>query len=161
MPSIVPTGGILGADVLGLDLAQPLADADFALLLRALGQHGVLRIPGQRIGARALRDFSLRFGPIQTGVADRFRDPEVPEVGILSNIRRDGAPIGLADAGQDWHTDMTYTATARLRERALRRRGADAGRPAAGRYALRQHARRLRRPAGRGAAAAGRHDRDA
>ena len=111
MPSIVPTGGILGADVEGLDLAQPLADADFALLLQALGQHGVLRIPRQRIGARALRDFSLRFGPIQTGVADRFRDPEVPEVGILSNIRRDGAPIGLADAGQDWHTDMTYTAT--------------------------------------------------
>ena len=111
MLTIAPTGGSLGADVLGLDLAQPLTDADFALLLRALGRHGVLRIPGQRIGARELRDFSLRFGPIQTGMADRFRDPEVPEVGILSNIRRDGQPIGLADAGQDWHTDMTYTAT--------------------------------------------------
>src|SRR3954467_4263084 len=111
MLSIEPTGAVLGATVRGLDLARPLADADFAALLRALGQHGVLRIPGQRIGARALRDFSQRFGPIQTGIADRFRDAEVPEVGILSNIRRDGAPIGLADAGQDWHTDMTYTAT--------------------------------------------------
>jgi taurine dioxygenase len=111
MLTIVPSGATLGADVHGLDLAQQLADADFAVLLRALGQHGLLRIPGQRIGARALRDFSLRFGPIQTGVADRFRDPEVPEVGILSNILRDGQPIGLADAGQDWHTDMTYTAT--------------------------------------------------
>ena len=109
MLTIEPSGATLGADIHGLDLAQPLADADFRVLLRALGRHGVLRIPGQRIDARALRDFSLRFGPIQTGVADRFRDPEVPEVGILSNILRDGQPIGLADAGQDWHTDMTYT----------------------------------------------------
>jgi len=30
---------------------------------------------------------------------------------ILSNIFADGAPIGLSDAGQDWHTDMSYSAT--------------------------------------------------
>jgi taurine dioxygenase len=35
----------------------------------------------------------------------------VPEVGYLSNVVEDGEPIGLADAGQDWHTDMTYNAT--------------------------------------------------
>jgi taurine dioxygenase len=111
MPTIEPTGQVLGATVRGLDLSQPLSDADFAGLLRALGEHGVLRIPGQRIEARHLRDFSLRFGPIQGGMADRFRDAAVPEVGILSNIIEDGKPIGLADAGQDWHTDMSYTAT--------------------------------------------------
>lgn len=27
---------------------------------------------------------------------------------VLSNIVRDGRPIGLADAGQGWHTDMSY-----------------------------------------------------
>jgi taurine dioxygenase len=27
---------------------------------------------------------------------------------ILSNIVEDGKPLGLADAGQDWHTDMSY-----------------------------------------------------
>jgi taurine dioxygenase len=111
MPTIEPTGQVLGATVHGLDLAQPLSDADFATLLRALGEHGVLRIPGQRIEARDLRDFSQRFGPIQGGMAERFRDAAVPEVGILSNIVEDGKPIGLADAGQDWHTDMSYTAT--------------------------------------------------
>ncbi|MCO6416354.1 TauD/TfdA family dioxygenase [Siccirubricoccus sp. KC 17139] len=111
MLAIEPSGQVLGATVHGLDLAQPLADADFVTLLQALGRHGVLRIPGQRIAPRHLRDFSRRFGPIQTGIADRFRDPEVPEVGILSNLVRDGKPIGLADAGQDWHTDMSYTAT--------------------------------------------------
>ena len=28
---------------------------------------------------------------------------------ILSNIVENGKPIGLADAGQDWHTDMSYS----------------------------------------------------
>jgi taurine dioxygenase len=32
-------------------------------------------------------------------------------VGILSNVVENGKPIGLADAGQDWHTDMSYNAT--------------------------------------------------
>jgi len=30
------------------------------------------------------------------------------EVGILSNMKENGAYIGLPDAGQDWHTDMSY-----------------------------------------------------
>jgi taurine dioxygenase len=28
---------------------------------------------------------------------------------ILSNIVRDGKPMGLDDAGQDWHTDMSFS----------------------------------------------------
>jgi taurine dioxygenase len=32
-------------------------------------------------------------------------------VGILSNVVENGKPIGLADAGQDWHTDMSYNQT--------------------------------------------------
>jgi taurine dioxygenase len=28
---------------------------------------------------------------------------------ILSNIVEDGRPVGLADAGQSWHTDMSYS----------------------------------------------------
>jgi taurine dioxygenase len=34
----------------------------------------------------------------------------MPEVMILSNIIENGQPLGLADAGQDWHTDMSYNA---------------------------------------------------
>ncbi len=30
---------------------------------------------------------------------------------VLSNIMRDGKPIGLSDAGQSWHTDMSYSRT--------------------------------------------------
>src|SRR5215475_14396481 len=37
------------------------------------------------------------------------QDPEHPEVMFLSNIVENGKPIGLADAGQGWHTDMSYS----------------------------------------------------
>jgi taurine dioxygenase len=94
-----------------VDLAKPLRDVDFAAILLALGRHGVLRFPEQRLPAAALRDFSLRFGRIQGMFNGTFAEPGMPDVGILSNIVENGQPIGLGDAGQDWHTDMSYNET--------------------------------------------------
>ena len=105
------TGKVLGARITGVDLAQPLSAADFAAVLAALGRFGVLCFPDQRLDAQALRDFSRRFGRIQRSVTGKLHHPQVPEVGFLSNIIENGEPIGLADAGQDWHTDMSYNET--------------------------------------------------
>lgn len=109
MLTIEPTGAVLGAIVCGIDLAEPLGDDDFARILLALGRHGVLRFPGQHLDLGALKRFSERFGEIQ-GSATRELDHsrEYPEIGILSNLKIDGSYIGSPDAGQDWHTDMTY-----------------------------------------------------
>jgi taurine dioxygenase len=109
--TIEPTGQILGATVRGLDLAEPLSDASFATILQALGAHGVLHFPDQKLEARELRDFSQRFGRIQATLTGRHHEPGMPEVGILSNIIENGEPIGITDAGQDWHTDMSYNET--------------------------------------------------
>src|SRR5262252_4028353 len=111
MTAIEPSGQILGATVRGIDLAEPLADADFAIILQALGRHGVLRFPAQRLEAVELRDFSRRFGQIQATLTGRHHEPGMPEVGYLSNIIENGEPIGITDAGQDWHTDMSYNET--------------------------------------------------
>src|SRR5687768_14393180 len=109
MLTIEPGNAILGARVTGADLNRPLSDDDFACLLRALGQYGVLCFPNQPIEAAALRAFSSRFGDLQviSGNQDRV-EPGMPEVSILSNILENGRRIGIPDAGQDWHTDMTY-----------------------------------------------------
>ena len=111
MTTIEPTGHILGATVRGIDLSEPLCDADFAAILKSVGAHGVLHFPHQRLEARALRDFSRRFGRIQATLTGRHHEPGMPEVGILSNIIENGEPIGITDAGQDWHTDMSYNDT--------------------------------------------------
>jgi taurine dioxygenase len=111
MTAIEPTGQVLGATVSGIDLSSPVSDRDFATILLALGRHGVLRFPAQRLEAAALRDFSQRFGRIQATLTGRHHEPGMPEVGILSNILEHGEPIGITDAGQDWHTDMSYNET--------------------------------------------------
>ena len=107
---IVPTGQILGATVTGVDLARPLAQADVAAIVRALAEHGVLRFPQMLLQPTELRDFSRRFGSLQGLRASLPGEHGVPEVSTLSNIVRDGKPIGIPDAGQSWHTDMTYNA---------------------------------------------------
>lgn len=111
MIDIQPGNGVLGARVIGVDLAQPLADADFAAILKALGRHGVLCFPRQPIDAAALKSFSARFGKLQVVHGIPYFEPGMPEVSILSNIVEDGRQIGVPDAGQDWHTDMTYNHT--------------------------------------------------
>ena len=109
MLTIEPTGAVLGATAHGIDLAQPLGECEMGVILLALGRHGVLRFPDQRLGLGELKRFSEQFGEIQ-GPATRGRDEtqEYPEIDILSNLKEDGQYIGSPDAGQDWHTDMTY-----------------------------------------------------
>ena len=81
MTAIEPTGQILGATVKGVELSKPLSDADFATILLALGHHGVLRFPDQRLEAVELRDFSQRFGRIEATLTGRYHEPGMPEVG--------------------------------------------------------------------------------
>jgi len=70
----------------------------------------VLRFPRQQLTGRQLKDFSAQFGELEINVASgAYQEPGVPEVMILSNIVENGRPIGLADAGQGWHTDMSYS----------------------------------------------------
>lgn len=108
MLTIIPNDAVMGATIAGLDLGRPMSDAVFSEVLAALGKYSVLRFPDQEIDSFQLRDFSQRFGDIQgsIGAADPRR--ECPEVGILSNVKADGTYIGIPNAGQDWHTDMSY-----------------------------------------------------
>jgi taurine dioxygenase len=107
---IIPTGQALGARIAGVDLSRPLAEADHAALVAALGAHGVLCFPGQDLDAAALAGFGRRFGTLEINVANVAHDPAVPEVMVLSNMKdAAGRPLGLNDAGQGWHTDMSYS----------------------------------------------------
>lgn len=106
MITVKPIGGPLGATVEGLDLSEPMSDDAFGQVLAALGRYGVLRFPDQRLDPVSLKAFSERFGDVQT--SSRGDKTEHPGVSTLSNIKRDGTYIGSPDAGQDWHTDMSY-----------------------------------------------------
>jgi taurine dioxygenase len=111
MLEVKPSGKILGATIEGLDLSQPLRPDDFALIVRSLGAFGVLCFRRQKLDPAALKAFSARFGTLEVNVAAALYQAELPEVMVLSNMVENGRPIGLSDAGQDWHTDMSYSKT--------------------------------------------------
>ena len=106
---IVPSGKILGATIEDIDLAKPVTSRMSGQILKALGEHGVLRFPHQRLETEAFARFGALFGDLEINVANQFHEPGFPQVMVLSNMARDGKPVGLGDAGQGWHTDMSYS----------------------------------------------------
>ncbi|NYT37951.1 TauD/TfdA family dioxygenase [Allopusillimonas soli] len=106
---IIPGDGALGARIEGKNLSEPLTQDEYREIEQALGEHGVLCFPGQDLTASALKRYSENFGTLEVNVANMYYEPGMPEVMILSNLKENGKPIGLSDAGQDWHTDMSYS----------------------------------------------------
>ncbi|MGA0796523.1 MAG: TauD/TfdA dioxygenase family protein [Quisquiliibacterium sp.] len=101
----------IGAMVEGFDLSSGPGQVQRDTVEQLIGAHGVLCFKAQRLSALQLRDFSAQFGELEINVANVAQEPGAPEVMTLSNILEDGKPIGLGDAGQGWHTDMSYSRT--------------------------------------------------
>jgi taurine dioxygenase len=91
-----------------VDLSQPLTDAAFAELERAFFGGQVLVVRGQHLTPAQFLAFARRLGPPQPHVIDQFHHPADPNILILSNRKKDGQPVGLADAGTYFHTDYSY-----------------------------------------------------
>jgi len=111
---VIPFDAPLGAEVVGLDLSLPLDDTDFARLHRAHLAHHVLVFREQHITPAQQVAFSRRWGPLQIHVLRQFQLATQPEVLVVSNIRENGQPIGLGDAGHFWHSDLSYKETPSL-----------------------------------------------
>ena len=108
---VVPAGAALGAEIRGVDLADPIDDATFAAIERAYDAHGVIFFRGQRITPPEQVAFTRRFGAIEFNVfGERWSVPGSPEIVVVSNITEDGRPIGVRRAGENWHSDMCYAA---------------------------------------------------
>jgi taurine dioxygenase len=112
--AVNPFDAPLGAEIVGLDLAQPLSAEEFAIVHRAHLDHHVLVFRDQRITPAQQVAFSRRFGPLQIHVLRQFQLASDPEVLVISNIKEHGQPIGLGDAGHYWHSDLSYKAVPSL-----------------------------------------------
>jgi len=84
--SIVPLTDALGAEILGIDLSQPLDDQTFTRIEDAFHAHSVLLFRGQSLSPDQQVAFSRRFGDLETHVFDQYNHPEFPEILIVSNI---------------------------------------------------------------------------
>jgi taurine dioxygenase len=106
---IAKSQDVIGAEITGVDLAQPLSGDAFARIEAAFNEHSVLCFPQQRINEEQYIAFGRRFGEIQDNWLKHYTHPRFPEILHVSNIKEDGRDIGHADAGSVWHTDMSHT----------------------------------------------------
>lgn len=97
-------GPAIGALVSGIQLSEPLSDANRDALLQALLQHHVLFFENQPITPRQQRDLAARFGELHIHPIYPT-DPEVPEIILL-----DTSTHNLPD-NDNWHTDVTFIQT--------------------------------------------------
>ena len=85
-----------------------LDDAQFRELERAFYDHQVLAVRAQTLTPAQFVAFARRIGPPQPHVIDQFHHPDDPNILILSNVKVNGEPTGLQDAGSYFHTDYSY-----------------------------------------------------
>jgi len=104
-----PLGNTFGAEVCGIDLSMPL-DAKAAQEVRDLWlAHELLLFRGQKLEEKNLVEFSRNFGPLEIHLRREYLSPENPEVLYVSNLKKEGRPIGiLADTEVGWHYDQIY-----------------------------------------------------
>ena len=68
----------------------------------------ILVFRGLELSAADFLAFARQFGRPEPHVIDQFHHPEHAEILMLSNVKKNGQPIGLADAGTYFHTDYSY-----------------------------------------------------
>jgi alpha-ketoglutarate-dependent taurine dioxygenase len=108
-PTLRPLPGGLGAEVLGLAVAEVDA-ATFPALYAAFLTHQLLLFRDQLLPPAAQVAFARRFGEVQVHVMDQYHASEYPELYTLSNLDAAGNPTGKhPDRGTlVWHTDGSW-----------------------------------------------------
>jgi taurine dioxygenase len=108
---IIPTGAALGAEIRGVDLAKPIGDDTFAVIERTYNEYGVIFFRGQQITPQQQVAFTRRLGEIEFNVfGERWSVSGSPEIVVVSNVTENGRALGVRRAGENWHSDMCYTA---------------------------------------------------
>jgi taurine dioxygenase len=102
--NVAPLSPTIGALVEGLDLSQPLDEAQIEAIEAALLKHQVVFFRGQDITPTQHRDFAARFGKLHIHPIYP-KHPQAAEIIVL-----DTDLVDLTD-NAIWHTDVTFSQT--------------------------------------------------
>ena len=101
--------GLLGAEVLGVDLSEPIDGATLEAIRQAILDRCVVVLPNQaKMSPADQVAFSRRFGGLVASELANVNPPGFPDIFIVSNAVRDGKPIGAKEVGRHWHTDFQH-----------------------------------------------------
>ena len=103
-----PLGPVLGVEVTGVVLSEPLDNESFSVIRQALNDRCLVLIRDQELTEAEHVAFAKRFGDLQVHVLKQFLTTPYPELYVLSNKAVDGKPIGNHKEGWNWHSDWSY-----------------------------------------------------
>ncbi|HEV7800171.1 MAG TPA: TauD/TfdA family dioxygenase [Burkholderiales bacterium] len=120
---VVPTGAAIGAEIRGVDLAQPIPEATKAIMRKAWADHLVLLWRGQKLPDISFLEAAGIFGVTKEPAARKYQVdggykiggklvPLHPHVSLISNLNEEGEPVmhngSLGSAEVVWHSDNSY-----------------------------------------------------
>src|SRR5579872_1076256 len=88
-PAVRRVGGLIGAELSGLDLTRDYPDETYEAILRAWAQNGVIFFRDQHLSEPQREAFAARLG----------------EIRVKQEVRKE--PEQVKAIGEGWHTDMT------------------------------------------------------
>ncbi len=98
-----------GVEVSDIDLARDHDPATVDALRWLWAEHGLLLFRDQTLEEKDIVDFSALFGALEIHVREEYLAPDHPELLIVSNLKKNGEPIGiLSDHEVGWHHDQIY-----------------------------------------------------
>lgn len=104
--AVTPLTPVIGAEIGGIDLTQPIVDAQAEELKRAFAEHMVIFFRDQQIDHEAHKTLARLFGGIHVAASTApWRVPGHPEVTIIHADEN-----STFVAGEDWHSDMSCDA---------------------------------------------------
>jgi len=113
-----PLHKVFAAQASGIDLTQPLSDADVRAINAAMNEHAVLVFRGQPLTAQQQLNFSNAFGPLDIGLKRVFKRPErlederlidISNVDAQGQVAKRDSPKNLSNfANQLWHSDSSF-----------------------------------------------------
>ena len=113
-PVITRLSPVLGAEVTGLDLSQPIDDAQIAEIREALDEYGVLCFRDQKLTEEQQIAFSKRWGPLED-FPEENKTVAASTVYNVANVSAEGEHLPEDDhrvifqkVNALWHTDSSY-----------------------------------------------------
>ena len=98
-----------GIEVIGVDLSHTQDPDAVAYMHQLWADNGLLLFRNQRLEECEVVRFSRLFGELEIHVREEYLSPNHPELLIVSNVKKNGKPIGiLSDHEVGWHHDQIY-----------------------------------------------------
>ena len=104
---IKPLSDVLGAEVVGLDISEPLNDETKRAVYDAFLTYKLLCFRDQNLTQDEQVAFSEQFGTLEQHAVSNRNNASNPLVHIVSNLGEDGRPSGTVKSTR-WHSDKSF-----------------------------------------------------